>query len=89
MSTAKCTATGIHNPVPGFLETSPASNGYEPGFSVSLLVKDLKIAIDCADRLGLDLQVLQKSLAYFERVLESGDGNKDHAVVYQHLRRLK
>lgn len=41
-------ASEVYNPLPGFSESSPASNNYRPGFSNELILKDLKIAQELA-----------------------------------------
>ena len=39
-------------PVPGPVPTSPANNGYKPGFASALMVKDLKLAQEAAAACG-------------------------------------
>ncbi|KAH1439797.1 hypothetical protein KXX68_004383 [Aspergillus fumigatus] len=44
-STGRCWPMEVNNPVPGVVETAPASRGYEGGFGVGLMKKDLRLAI--------------------------------------------
>src|SRR5690606_4021463 len=37
-----------YNPVPGVMETVPASKGYQGGFMLNLMLKDLGLAMDTA-----------------------------------------
>ncbi|GLT19870.1 3-hydroxyisobutyrate dehydrogenase [Vibrio zhanjiangensis] len=41
-------ALELYNPCPGVMETSPASNGYRPGFMSKLMLKDLGLGLDAA-----------------------------------------
>lgn len=36
----------VYNPHPGVMETAPASNDYQPGFMVQLMLKDLGLAME-------------------------------------------
>jgi len=38
----------VYNPYPGVMEKAPASNGYQGGFGVDLMLKDLGLAMDAA-----------------------------------------
>jgi 3-hydroxyisobutyrate dehydrogenase len=39
-------------PVPGLVPSSPANNRYKPGFSAALMLKDLRLAQECAAATG-------------------------------------
>jgi len=41
-----------YNPAPGVMENVPSSKEYDGGFAVELMLKDLRIAIDAAERSG-------------------------------------
>src|SRR5258708_24685765 len=51
-SSGQCWALTTYCPVPGPVPTSPANNGYKPGFAASLMVKDLTLAQDAANTAG-------------------------------------
>lgn len=40
----------VYNPYPGVMPAAPASNGYQPGFMVDLMVKDLGLASEVAEQ---------------------------------------
>ncbi len=42
----------VYNPWPGVMEGAPASRGYEGGFLVDLMIKDLDLALDAATESG-------------------------------------
>ncbi len=55
---------------------------FEPGFFAEHLVKDLRIAQEEADELGVSLPLLQRCLAQFERFVEAGHGRRGSQGVY-------
>jgi 3-hydroxyisobutyrate dehydrogenase len=54
---------------------------YAPGFAVRHLVKDLRIALECAERLGLELHGLALARRLYEQLLAQGDGDKGTQVL--------
>jgi 3-hydroxyisobutyrate dehydrogenase len=47
-ASGQCWSLTSYCPVPGPLPASPANNDYKPGFSVDMMLKDLKLAQDAA-----------------------------------------
>ncbi|KAI9821743.1 MAG: hypothetical protein M1827_002324 [Pycnora praestabilis] len=85
-STGKCWPSEVNNPVPGVVESSPASRGYSGGFGVSLMRKDLNLAIAAAKESGVRLQLSDKAKELYEAAErdESCKG-KDFSVVYRYM----
>ncbi|MGY6405673.1 NAD-binding protein, partial [Vibrio parahaemolyticus] len=54
-STGRCWPMDVNNPVPGVVEGAPASRNYEGGFGVSLMNKDLRLALTAAKESGSPL----------------------------------
>jgi 3-hydroxyisobutyrate dehydrogenase len=54
---------------------------YEPGFSVNHFTKDLAIAVDCADRLGLTLPGLALAKRLYDELARGGDGARGTQVL--------
>lgn len=50
--TAQNTICDRFNPVPGVDPDAPSSNGYQKGFKVQLMKKDISLALDMARRVG-------------------------------------
>jgi len=88
ISTGKCWPSEVNNPVPGVIDTAPASRGYSGGFGVALMKKDLGLAIEAAERAGVDMD---KGLGGKAReIYDEVDGDeackgKDFSVVYRWL----
>lgn len=86
MSTGKCWPSEINNPVPFVVQNSPASRGYEGGFGVSLMKKDLKLALQAAHETGAASVMGLEALSVYDLV--EGDESckgKDFSVVYRYL----
>lgn len=83
-ATGKSWPTEINNPVPGVLETAPASRDYDGGFGVSLMRKDLRLAVAAAQEAGAKLALADKVQEVYEET-EKGHKGKDFSVVYRWL----
>ncbi|RWP49219.1 3-hydroxyisobutyrate dehydrogenase [Mesorhizobium sp.] len=51
-SSGQCWSLTTYCPVPGPVPTSPANNGYRPGFAAALMLKDLKLSQEAAQGTG-------------------------------------
>lgn len=85
-ATGKCWPSEVNNPVPGVIEGSPASRGYEGGFGVALANKDLKLALKAAADANVKLALGEPARALYDAV-EKADNckGKDFSVVYRYL----
>ncbi|CAG8360353.1 unnamed protein product [Penicillium salamii] len=83
-STGRCWPSEVNNPVPGVVETAPASRGYEGGFGVSLMHKDLRLALAAAKESGTPLALGAQARDVYKDVEEKHRG-KDFSVVYKWL----
>jgi len=83
-ATGRSWPSEINNPVPGVLEASPASRGYEGGFGVSLMNKDLRLAMTAAQEAGAKLVLAEKAKEVYDQTEKEQKG-KDFSVVYRWL----
>ncbi len=51
-SSGQCWSINTYCPVPGPVPTSPANNDYKPGFAAALMLKDLRLAQEAAQKSG-------------------------------------
>ncbi|KAH7035754.1 putative 3-hydroxyisobutyrate dehydrogenase G6G8.5 [Microdochium trichocladiopsis] len=86
VSTGKCWPSEVNNPVAGVVETSPANRDYAGGFGISLMKKDLKLAIQAADEAGARLELGDRARDVYETAekVESCKG-RDFSVIYRYL----
>lgn len=83
-STGRCWPSEINNPVPGVVPTAPAARDYEGGFGLSLMQKDLKLAIAAAQESGTPLELASTARGLYDAVQDEYPG-KDFSVVYKYL----
>ncbi|KAL2004015.1 hypothetical protein VTN02DRAFT_1078 [Thermoascus thermophilus] len=83
-STGRCWPSEINNPVPGVVATAPAGRDYEGGFGVSLMKKDLRLAVAAAQESGTPLELAPAAQRVYDATEEAHPG-KDFSVVYQYL----
>ncbi|MDJ0878626.1 MAG: 3-hydroxyisobutyrate dehydrogenase [Halieaceae bacterium] len=75
----------VYNPYPGVMETAPASNGYQPGFMVDLMVKDLGLAMAIAEGAGFDNPMGQLARDLYEEHQKDGNGPRDFSSILEKL----
>lgn len=61
-------------PAPGVGPTSPADNGYQPGFAAELMLKDLRLSQQAAEGADADTPMGQLATALYSRFVEEEDG---------------
>ncbi len=61
-------------PAPGVGPTSPADNGYKPGFAAELMLKDLRLSQQAAESVDADTPMGQAAAALYARFVEDEDG---------------
>lgn len=85
-ATGKCWPSEVNNPVPGVIAGAPASNNYEGGFGTSLMLKDLKLALQAAAEADLVPQLGAYAKEIYTAVDASEDcKGKDFSVVYRYI----
>ncbi|KAK3987631.1 6-phosphogluconate dehydrogenase [Cladorrhinum sp. PSN332] len=86
VSTGKCWPSEVNNPVPGVVETAPASRGYQGGFGIGLMRKDLRLALVAAKEAGASLPMSEKTSEIYESAeKEERCKGRDFSVVYRWL----
>ena len=86
VSTGRCWPSEVNNPVNGVVETAPAGRDYAGGFGISLMKKDLKLAIVAAEAAQAKLELGARAREVYEEAeqLESCKG-RDFSVIYRFL----
>jgi 3-hydroxyisobutyrate dehydrogenase len=75
----------VYNPYPGVMETAPASNDYQPGFMVDLMVKDLGLAMEIAKQCNVDNAMGQLASALYNQHRQAGNGQRDFSSILRKL----
>ena len=66
--TANSWVMGLEQPVPGLVAEAPSSNGYKRAFAPALSVKDLRIGVEAARRVGVRPSAGEVALRAFREV---------------------
>lgn len=85
VSTSRCWSIDTYNPIPGMLPNTPSSRDYENGFGMELITKDMKIALECAKSVDLDVELSKDALEHYEKLTGEGLSKKDFSYVYQYI----
>jgi 3-hydroxyisobutyrate dehydrogenase len=81
----------VYNPYPGVMDGTPASRGYEGGFLVDLMSKDLGLAMDTAEGSGssVPMGALAKNLYRLHRENNDAGGLDFSSIQWLYAPELK
>jgi len=85
VSTGRSWCVDTYNPRPGVLENVPASRDYNGGFQVSLIRKDLSIALEAAEQAEAKIKFGEHAIGYYRDIEKKGFGKKDFGFVYRYI----
>ncbi len=86
-ASGQCWSLNTYCPVPGPVPTSPANNDYKAGFSVAMMLKDLKLSQDAAGNVGLTTPLGANATALYEAFAGEGNGEVDFSGIIKNLRK--
>jgi 3-hydroxyisobutyrate dehydrogenase len=81
-------STGRNNSTEVKMKPFVISEAFNSGFSLALMAKDLRIAADLADHLGLPLPQIQSVATLWEDAKAGLDRQADHTEIHRHLKAL-
>ncbi len=85
-ASGQCWSLTTYCPVPGPVETSPANNDYQPGFSVAMMLKDLKLSQDAASNAGVETPLGAHATELYDAFETAGNGDVDFSGIIKFLR---
>jgi 3-hydroxyisobutyrate dehydrogenase len=85
-SSGQCWSLTTYCPVPGPVPTSPANNGYKPGFAADLMLKDLKLAQEAAASAGAATPLGAAAAQLYTLFAAQGEGGTDFSGIINMLR---
>jgi 3-hydroxyisobutyrate dehydrogenase len=87
-ATGNCWAAHTNCPVPGPVPTSPANNGFKPGFAAALMNKDLGLAMDAVASTGSAAPLGRHAADIYAEFIASdaSHADKDFSAVIEMLR---
>lgn len=80
-ASGQCWAMSHYVPVPGVLADVPANQGYEPGFSAAMMLKDLNLSQNAAHRARIETPLGQQATILYQRLIDSGMGHLDFSSI--------
>ena len=72
-------------PVPGVGPESPADKGYDGGFAVALMLKDLKLAVEAAQGVGASVPMGGQAETLYQTFSNLGGAGKDFSAIIKLL----
>lgn len=85
-ATASSWALNTYCPVPGPAPASPANRDYQAGFTADMMLKDLRLAQDAAQKAGVSTPLGSEAQALFALFSNMGSGAKDFSGIIEMLR---
>lgn len=85
-SSGQCWSLTSYCPVPGPVPTSPANRDYQPGFTVNMMLKDLKLAQQAARAAEVATPLGAEAASLYQELSDTGMGAKDFSVIVRFLR---
>jgi len=85
-SSGQCWSLTTYCPVPGPVPTSPANNGYKPGFAAALMLKDLKLAQEAALASGASTPLGAEAAQLYALFSGAGHDGDDFSGIINFLR---
>ena len=72
-------------PVPGVGPQSPSDNGYQGGFAVGLMLKDLKLATEAAASVSASVPMGNTAEALYQLLANQGESGRDFSLMIEML----
>jgi 3-hydroxyisobutyrate dehydrogenase len=85
-SSGQCWSLTTYCPVPGPVPTSPANNGYRPGFAAALMLKDLKLSQEAAQSAGAATPLGAEAAQLYALFNAQGHASADFSGIINFLR---
>jgi 3-hydroxyisobutyrate dehydrogenase len=85
-SSGQCWSLTSYCPVPGPVPASPANNGFKPGFTAALMLKDLKLASMAAAEAGAGTPLGAHAAQIYDEFAQQGHGASDFSAIINFLR---
>ena len=85
-SSGQCWSLTTYCPVPGPVPTSPANRNYEPGFTVAMMLKDLRLAQEAARAVGANAEMGAEAERLYSAYADSGEAGRDFSAIVRFIR---
>ncbi len=80
-ASGQCWAMTAYSPVPGLVEGSPSDNGYQPGFTAQMMLKDLLLSQAAADSTSQKTELGKAATILYQYFVDQGFGDMDFSGI--------
>lgn len=84
-ATSQCWSMTSYCPVPGPVPTSPANRDYAAGFTVAMMLKDLKLAQEAATAAGANTPLGTQATDMYDAFAGAGNEGLDFSAIFRHI----
>jgi 3-hydroxyisobutyrate dehydrogenase len=85
-SSGQCWSLTSYCPVPGPVPAAPSNREYQPGFAAKMMLKDLRLATDAAEKHKQTIELGDLAKRLYERFVQEGSGDLDFSAIIQAIR---
>jgi 3-hydroxyisobutyrate dehydrogenase len=85
-SSGQCWSLTSYCPVPGPVPAAPSNRDYQPGFAAKMMLKDLRLASDAAEKHKQAIELGDLAKRLYERFVQEGSGDLDFSAIIQAIR---
>jgi len=85
-SSGQCWSLTSYCPVPGPVPSAPSNREYQPGFAAKMMLKDLRLATDAAEKHKQAIELGDLAKRLYERFVQEGSGDLDFSAIIQAIR---
>ena len=85
-ASAQCWAITSYCPVPGPVPASPANNDYQAGFTVAMMLKDMRLSQEAAQNAGAATPMGAAAAALYGMFENAGHGALDFSGIIKLVR---
>ena len=84
-SSGDCWVLNNNHPVPGLVSASAANREYRPGFSSTLMLKDLHLSQDAAHSFGAYTPLGARATELYYDFVQAGNGELDFGAIIKKI----
>ena len=85
-SSGQCWSLTSYCPVPGPVPAAPSNRDYQPGFAAKMMLKDLRLATDAAEKHKQAIELGDLAKRLYERFVQEGSGDLDFSGIIRAIR---
>lgn len=85
MASGECWSLTHYCPAPNVMPDVPSSNGYKPGFTANMMLKDLNLSQKAASGSGADTPLGKLATELYQKYVDQGNGEIDFSGIFKML----